>query len=611
MLSPKDLPATTLWLTPAQPAKLVSRKVRIEVLGGPDSGRHAELPGPEVRVGSAPDCDLALRDPTVSRHHLTLRVEGERIRVIDFGSTNGTLLDGLSVRDAFARPDSRIQAGTSTLRLGMLPDVVEVPVSSRERFGALLGTSVAMRRVFAILERVAPTDTTLLVEGETGTGKELVAEGVHEESQRGAGPFVVFDCSAVSPNLIESELFGHVKGAFTGAIGDRAGAFEAADGGTLFLDEIGELPLDLQPKLLRALERREVRRVGSNQVKRVDVRIIAATNRSLALEVERGRFREDLYYRLAVIHLVLPPLRERPEDIPLLVAHFTRELGGATAAPLPETADQDAGEPDLRRERARAAQLRRPRPLPARPHPARAAGGLGAAQPAVPALTMSLDLSVPLKQARDRLIDHYELAYLREALNLTSGNITRAAELAGVNRKFIQRAMKRLGLRDRRDRVPGRSGLRSSPPRRARCGRDASRGRLRPIRAGRQECCTARKTRSGCGIRIVDATVRRGERGDAAGRAVGVGGIALGHAPPVVDEARGDEAGGLERGPRGRAAPLRAAFAVRDRRRAAARPPCPAGARTGSARSGTIDQPRLEPLGAVAHEARPGRRRRG
>jgi transcriptional regulator with GAF, ATPase, and Fis domain len=447
MLNPKDLPATTLWLTAAKPAKLVSRKVRIEVVAGPDSGRHAELPGPEVRVGSAPDCDLALRDPTVSRHHLTLRVEGERIRIIDFGSTNGTLLDGLSVRDAFARPDSRIQAGTSTLRLGMLPDEVEVPVSSRERFGALLGASAAMRRVFAILERVAPTDTTLLVEGETGTGKELVAEGVHEESQRGAGPFIVFDCSAVSPNLIESELFGHVKGAFTGAISDRAGAFEAADGGTLFLDEVGELPVDLQPKLLRALERREVRRVGSNQVKRVDVRIVAATNRSLTLEVERGRFREDLYYRLAVIHLVLPPLRERPEDIPLLVAHFTRALGGVNAAPLPETliktleSQTFAGNVrELRNFVARALSLRAPTP-PVPPIVTAAAIGN-------PGLSMPLDLSVPLKQARDRLIDHYEQAYLREALNLTSGNITRAAELAGVNRKFIQRAMKRLGLRE-------------------------------------------------------------------------------------------------------------------------------------------------------------------
>src|SRR5262245_51575118 len=164
MLSPKDAPATTQWLTRAAPVKLVSRKIRIEILGGPDAGRHAELAGPEVKVGSASGCDLVLRDPTVSRHHLTLRVDGDQVRLIDPGSTNGTSLDGLAVRDAFARPDSRIVLGTTTLRLGMLPDVVEVPVSARERFGALLGRSDGMKRVFAILERVAPTDTTLLVE---------------------------------------------------------------------------------------------------------------------------------------------------------------------------------------------------------------------------------------------------------------------------------------------------------------------------------------------------------------------------------------------------------------------------------------------------------------
>src|SRR6185436_10283319 len=184
-------------------------------------------------------------------------------------------------------------------------------ISSRERFGGLIGRSIAMRQVFTLLERVARTDDTVLVEGETGTGKELVAEAIHEESPRAGGPFAVFDCSAVTANLIESELFGHVRGSFTGAVADRTGAFEAADGGTLFLDEIGELPTDLQPKLLRAIERLEVRRVGSNAPRKVDVRIVAATNRGLAREVDEGRFREDLFYRLAVVSVNLPPLRER------------------------------------------------------------------------------------------------------------------------------------------------------------------------------------------------------------------------------------------------------------------------------------------------------------
>jgi len=443
--SPPDPPGTTQWLTrDAAPVRLQSHKIRVEVLTGPDAGRQVELPGPEVRVGSAAGCDLQLRDPTVSRHHLTVRLEEARIRIIDADSRNGTFLDGLSVRDAYARPDSHIALGQTSLRLAMLPEVVEIPLSPRDCFGALIGRSVAMRRVFAVLERVAPTDATVLVEGETGTGKELVAEGLHDESPRAGGPLVVFDCSAVSPTLIESELFGHVRGAFTGAVADRQGAFEAADGGTLFLDEIGELPLDMQPKLLRVLERREVRRVGSNQGRRVDVRIVAATNRSLAREIERGRFREDLYYRLAVVELMLPPLRERPDDIPLLIDHLVRQVGGPNAR-LPERvvealrAQSYSGNVrELRNAVARALSL---------------AGHQESAPAVAPAtndpgtLSMPIDLSAPLREGRDRALDAYEKAYLQAALERTGGNVTRAAELAGVNRKFIQRAMKRLGLR--------------------------------------------------------------------------------------------------------------------------------------------------------------------
>jgi hypothetical protein len=306
--------------------KLRSRKIRIEIIEGPDHGRTVELLGPQVSVGSGRGCDLVLADKTVSKRHMSLRVDGDGIRVIDAGSRNGTDLDGIQVRDAFARPDSRIAIGTTTLRLRLLSDMIELPLSNRDRFGGMLGGSAAMRQVFAVLERIAVTDATVLIEGESGTGKELVAEAVHDESERASRPFIVFDCSAVSASLIESELFGHIKGAFTGAQNDRVGAFEAADGGTLFLDEIGELPLDLQPKLLRALERLEVRPVGCNEPRRVDVRIVAATNRSLASEVDHGRFREDLYYRLAVIHLTLPPLRERADDIPMLVQHFCKQL---------------------------------------------------------------------------------------------------------------------------------------------------------------------------------------------------------------------------------------------------------------------------------------------
>ncbi len=436
--------------------KLLSRKLRVEIVAGAGAGKVVELPGPDVRVGSAPGCDLVLEDRAVSRHHFTLRVEGRGLRVIDAGSRNGTILDGILVRDAYARPDSSIAVGTSNLKLRLLDDVIELPLSSRDRFGAMLGHSVAMRQIFAVLERVALTDTTLLVMGETGTGKELVAEAIHDESPRSSGPFVVFDCSAVTPNLMETELFGHVKGAFTGAVADRVGAFEAADGGTLFLDEIGELPLDLQPKLLRALERREVRRVGANKPKRVDVRIVAATNRTLSEEVNRGRFREDLYYRLAVVEVTLPPLRERADDVPLLIDQFARELGRGRAPSFSERTVEGFLERswpgnvrELRNAVARALSLGGPGAPSSSPSATTAAAAR--AEPGLePAsgVPITVDLSVPLKLALERLADSFERAYLTEALKETGGNVSRAAELAGVNRKFIQRAFKRLGLRE-------------------------------------------------------------------------------------------------------------------------------------------------------------------
>jgi transcriptional regulator with GAF, ATPase, and Fis domain len=420
--------------------------MRFEVVQGPDQSLVVELAGPEARIGSGKNCDLVLRDPTVSRLHLVVRIEGESIRVTDAGSRNGTLLDSIRVVDAYARPDSMITLGGTTLRLRMLSDVIELPLSIRERVGGMIGRSTAMRRVFAILERIAPTDNSVLIEGETGTGKELAAEAIHDESRRSSGPFVVFDCSAVSASLIESELFGHVRGAFTGAIADRPGAFESASGGTLFLDEIGELPLDLQPKLLRALEQRQIRRVGSNTPRQVDVRIVAATNRSLALEVDRGRFREDLYYRLAVIPLRLPPLRERLGDIPALVRHFEKQMlarPGSRPAPLlsEELVDALAARAwpgnvrELRNEVARAVSL--------------GVEVTRGVRPAAPSASIGaeVDLSELLFAGRERVAEAYERAYLEAALRQTGGNVSRAAELAGVNRKFVQRAMKRFGMR--------------------------------------------------------------------------------------------------------------------------------------------------------------------
>jgi DNA-binding NtrC family response regulator len=440
MSQPGDVPTLSI-VREGDLFKLRSRKIRVAVLAGPDAGQVAELPGPEAAVGSGADCELALKDPTVSRRHFTLRVDDVGLRVIDGRSRNGTILDGVRVRDAYARVDSTIVAGATTLQLRLLDETVELPLSAHERFGALLGRSIAMRRLYTVLERVAPTDATVLIEGETGTGKELAAEAIHDASARAQEPFIVVDCSAISANLVESELFGHVRGAFTGAANDREGAFEAADGGTLFLDEIGELSLELQPKLLRALERQQIRRVGANTHRQVDVRVIAATNRDLAAEVERGRFREDLFYRLNVVRVTLPPLRERADDIPLLVNHLAQQLArrGETPTLSRQTVRALQGQAwpgnvrELRNAVARALSLGEP---------------ASAAPATTPAAPLPIDLSVPLKVALDRLSDEFRRAYLEEALRQSGGNVTKAAELAGVNRKFIQRALKRLPVEE-------------------------------------------------------------------------------------------------------------------------------------------------------------------
>lgn len=425
--------------------KLRSHKIRVEILQGPGAGTMVELAGPSATVGSGDDCDMKLDDRSVSRRHLNLRIEQNRIRVIDADSRNGTTVDGTHIRDAYARPDSCIIIGKTSLRLRMVNSIVELPISSSDRFGKLLGRSIAMRRVFAVLERAAETDATVLIEGETGTGKEVAARGIHEASPRARGPFVVFDCSTVSSSLMESELFGHLKGSFTGATADRQGLLEEADGGTLFLDEIGELPLDMQPKLLRALENMEVRRVGANRPHRVDVRIIAATNRTLTRAIDLGAFREDLYYRLAVIPIRLPPLCERLEDVPLLARHFETELAARmrAKAPIPQAIIDSFGEqswPGNVRELRNA--ISRVLSLGVGDEPA------DAASPELDADRLGVRLDEPLLDGRDRVAQAYEKAYLKLALQKTEGNVSQAAELAGVGRKFVQTAMKRYGLRD-------------------------------------------------------------------------------------------------------------------------------------------------------------------
>ncbi|MBI3804533.1 MAG: sigma 54-interacting transcriptional regulator [Nitrospirae bacterium] len=307
---------------------------RIAVAAGPDQGKVLPLKEGVTRIGRGGRNDLVLSDPAVSSVHLEMEVSPAAILVRDLGSTNGTRINGQRIQSSTAEIGAEIQIGQTKLKL-QLEEPTE-PLAP-PALGRLIGQSVKMQEVFRMIERGARGEVAVLVQAETGCGKELVAQEVHRLSPRAEGPFITLDCSAIPKELIESELFGHEKGAFTTAVSQRKGAFELARGGTVFLDEIGELPIEMQPKLLRVLEERTFKRVGGNEMLRSDFRIIAATNRWLDQEVLAGRFRQDLYFRLYVLPIFLPPLRERKEDIPLLVDHF---LKGKSIQVLPEAMEK-------------------------------------------------------------------------------------------------------------------------------------------------------------------------------------------------------------------------------------------------------------------------------
>ncbi|MBV9950222.1 MAG: sigma-54-dependent Fis family transcriptional regulator, partial [Myxococcales bacterium] len=313
-------------------------------------------------------------------------------------------------------------------------------------FGQLAGTSVPMRKLFALLEKIGPSDINVLIEGESGTGKELVANEIVQRSPRAEKPFVVVDCGAISPSLVESELFGHLRGSFTGADRDRVGAFEAADGGTVFLDEVGELPVELQPKLLRAIEAREIRRVGETRPRKVNVRVVSATNRDLEREVNRGGFREDLYFRLAVMSVRVPPLRERLDDLVILVRVFLQALGVPeqerlfNAPVLAEMARHDwpGNVRELRNYVERSVVLQKAGPTARRaasPNPATAGGA------------PAFDISVPFKIAKDGAIDTFERGYLTALLEAAGNNMSKAARMAGMDRMYLHRLVQKHGLR--------------------------------------------------------------------------------------------------------------------------------------------------------------------
>ena len=442
------------------------RKVRITIVQSPaseDIDKAFTFARDEIRVGSSPDSDVIVADPSVSREHLAVRVGPHGWSLWDLGSTNGTFIGELRVERVAVSDEVLVRVGKSALRVEPLAETVEQEISPRARFGRMLGSSAAMREVFAVLERIAAAELTVLIEGETGTGKELAAEGLHEASGR-TGGLVTVNCGAIPRELIESELFGHVKGAFSGAVRERAGAFLSADKGTLFLDEVGELPLDMQAKLLRALERREVKPVGSDRALPADCRIIAATNRALAKEVTAGRFRQDLYYRLAVVVVRIPPLRTRLEDLRMLVDHIQDELArrrtAAGLAPWPRLDeasismlmrhDFPGNVRELRNVVERWAVLGASDPAAQTVLPEAAADTSAAAAAVVAGVDGAL-LGLPYHEAKDAWVERFDRTYVEEILRRSGGNVSRAARDAGVDRRHLQRLMARFGVRSTSD----------------------------------------------------------------------------------------------------------------------------------------------------------------
>jgi transcriptional regulator with GAF, ATPase, and Fis domain len=397
----------------------------------------------------------------VSRFHCRLVPEPNGWRVEDSGSLNGTHLQGLHIHSAVLPPDATLTIGNSRIVIQSTKTSEKTLVPMMPTFGALTGTGRAMRKLFALLEKVAGSEINCFIHGESGTGKELVATEIVQRGIRADKPFVVVDCGAISPTLVESELFGHVRGAFTGADRDRIGAFEAADGGTVFLDEIGELPLEVQPKLLRALEQREIRRVGETRTRKVNVRVISATNRDLEREVNKGSFRGDLYFRIAVITVRVPPLRERPEDLPHLIHSFLRQLNDSASESLfgPEVLEELAKHEwpgnvrELRNYVERSIVLQTARLSFAPP-------AVGSTPPTA-SNGISVDVSIPYKVAKESLIDGFERAYVRAVIAACNGNMTKAARMAGIDRMYLHRLVQKHGSRDQ---LNASSTLDESPP---------------------------------------------------------------------------------------------------------------------------------------------------
>jgi DNA-binding NtrC family response regulator len=472
---PDFIPPTKVSYLDGKPQSLRLRRCKLVAPDEFGQAKEYTFDKEAVTIGAMEDNDVVVLEDTVSRYHAKIVQEENGYILVDNNSTNGTFVNKVRVREAFLRPGCVIHLGQAELRFQASDEEVPIVPATREQCGDIIGKHIKMREIFNIIEKIAPTGATVIIEGETGTGKDVVARSIHKISPRKDKPFVVFDCGAVPDNLIESELFGHEKGSFTGAIMSRQGVFEAAQGGTVFLDELGELNLDLQPKLLRVLEQREVKRVGSTKPIKVDVRVIAATNRDLWAEVKAGRFREDLFYRLSVVRLNLPPLRDRKEDIPLLVRHILKT----------HSANRDSRVRDISVESLMRLQgyawpgnvrellntIERAvsfadggtievRDLPdhiggaAPPISARSTGSMAAPAASTPPPAQAFTRAPPppdptigdigtFKDAKEQWIASFERDYILAILRKNAMNISHAAKEADIDRKYFRKLMKK------------------------------------------------------------------------------------------------------------------------------------------------------------------------
>ncbi|MEZ4340262.1 MAG: sigma 54-dependent Fis family transcriptional regulator [Sandaracinaceae bacterium] len=423
--------------------------IKVTVIEGPQKGAVAETEEERVQIGTAEGNDLVLDDDTVSRYHVELVRKPDGIHLVDHDSRNGTYIGALRVEKAVVPVGTKLKIGRTVVEIA---DGARTSVDLHDaELGPMLGGTPSMRRLFAQVRKAAASDIPVLLVGESGTGKELVARSLHAESPRKDGPFVVVDCASLSPTLIASELFGHEKGAFTGADRRHAGAFERADGGTLFLDEIGKLPAELQPNLLGVLERRRFRRLGGREEIATDVRVVSATNRDLRAEVNAGTFRLDLYYRIAVVRLPIPALRERPEDIPRLIERFLREAGEA----------RELGEVVPASMMANLALHRWPGNVRELRNWVEATVAMGEAPPLDDTLGLGHGvedaeggsrsfgplLALPYKDARAALLQQFEAAYLPHVLERAEGNVSQAARDCGMDRSHLWDLLRRHGLR--------------------------------------------------------------------------------------------------------------------------------------------------------------------